>query len=56
MEDNWNELKQWIATYARNHGEEIEKYPGDPPMRYCVSISCQDLLEKMEQIENRNNR
>lgn len=44
----WNELKKWIANY-----EECKKMPDDFVGRYCVAISCQDLLEKMDEIESR---
>lgn len=49
--DKWEALRQWIENYARNHGEEIRKYKDDPPMRYCVSISCEDLLSIMDDFD-----
>ncbi len=44
----WNELKKWVANY-----EDCKKMPDNYLGRYCVAISCQDLLEKMDEIESR---
>lgn len=47
-EEKWTELKQWIINY-----NEERAYPDDYVGRYLVAISCEDLIDKMEEIESR---
>lgn len=61
MQEEWNELKNWIMDYNKKHSQPIDilKYPGelrtpnDLKLRYCVAISCNDLIQKMEEIEEK---
>lgn len=61
MEEEWNEFKQWIIDYNEKHKKQIDvlKYPSDLRTsndlrrRYCVAISCDDLIQKMEEIEEK---
>ena len=44
--DDWGKFKQWIKKYkeAKSHGQEDNS-------RYCIAISVDDLLAKMEELE-----
>ena len=49
--DKWDELKNWIEEYYKNHNANwVDDTESD---RYCVEISCEDLLEKMKKLEKK---
>ena len=45
----WNELREYLMNYWKEHS-----YFTANPERYCVAISIEDLLKKMDEIENTN--
>lgn len=51
-EELWTEFKQWIINYNMLHKPRIDEVPGTDG-RYCVAISCDDLVEKMTEMEKR---
>ena len=49
--DKWTELREWIEKYYKDHSAGwIDDTEND---RYCVAISCEDLLEKMKKLEEK---
>lgn len=48
----WNELKRYILNYKDKH--TIVSTYGHPSDRYDVAISCDDLIEIMDHIEEAN--
>lgn len=56
---HWGALKEYIKDYEKKHVHttievldescDVEVYG-----RYCVAISCEDLLAKMDEIEKEN--
>lgn len=50
----WEELKEFLIEYMEKHSNGYDKN-GDYAVygRYCVSISIDDLLEKMDEIEKK---
>lgn len=52
-EELWTEFKQWIVNYNMLHKPRIDEVPGTDG-RYCVAISCDDLVEKMTEMEKRH--
>ena len=50
---NWDELKQWIEKYRKDHTQSNN---WDEFGRYCVAISCDELLDKMNEIESKNRK
>lgn len=45
----WERLKQYLKDY-----KELKGYP-DWNGRYCIAISIDELLKKMDEIEKENN-
>lgn len=50
--DKWEELKKWIEKYLADHTQTNNYY--NTQSRYCVAISCDDLLEKMYKLEEKS--
>lgn len=48
-EELWTEFKQWIVSYEAGHITP-SRFDGE---RYCVAISCRDLVEKMDEMESK---
>lgn len=46
-EKSWKLLKKYITEYR-----DYYKVPNLSNDRYCISISCDDLLERMNRLEN----
>ena len=58
FEDNWKELRQYFIDYKREKTTEfsINPYTGDVSNvygRYCVALSIDDILKKMDEIEGK---
>lgn len=51
-EELWTEFKQWIVNYNMLYKPRTNEVPGTDG-RYCVAISCEDLVEKMNEMEKR---
>lgn len=51
-EELWTEFRQWIVNYGKIHKPRIDEKLGTDG-RYCVAISCDDLIEKMDEMESR---
>lgn len=51
-EELWTEFKQWIVNYNMLYKPRINEVPGTDG-RYCVAISCEDLVEKMNEMEKK---
>lgn len=49
--DKWEELKDWIEKYYKEHDPNWRNITKND--RYCVAISCEDLLEKMKKLEEK---
>ena len=56
MPDNykemWDKFRSWIDNYGKFHKPNINEKT-DEYGRYCVAISCEDLLKKMDEIEDK---
>lgn len=53
-EELWTEFKQWIVKYNEDH-IQTHKIDGKEAEfgRYEVALSCNDLIEKMDEMESR---
>ena len=52
LKDNWDNLRRYLADYRYEHSKDYPCEGADG--RYCVAISCTDLLKKMNEIEEGN--
>ena len=50
--EKWNYLKQWLKDYKDKKEKSFEKIGMQQPERYCIAVSIDDLLSKMNEIEN----
>lgn len=51
----WGQFKKWVNYYRDEH-QAMDTTLRDRPGRYCIAISCEELLNKMEEIEKENIR
>lgn len=53
LENNWEELKRWLKDYEavkiKTNGLDKVEY-----RRYCIAISVEDILNKMDEIKGEN--
>lgn len=51
----WNEFRQYIIDYEANRLQSAI-YKSDDYFngRYCVSLSCEDILKIMDNMESKN--
>lgn len=50
LENNWEELKKWLKDYeaVKIKTDRLDKVEY---RRYCIAISVEDILNKMNEIE-----
>ncbi len=48
--DRWDELKKYLTDYETQKKKESGEYGNS---RYCIAISITDILEKMNEIDNK---
>lgn len=49
--DKWEELKKWIKKYRADHTQTNN---WNEFGRYCIAISCDEILEKMYKLEEKS--
>lgn len=47
-EEKWMELKKWVEKYKMTHTPSNN---WDAYGRYCVAISCDDILQRMNELD-----
>lgn len=52
--DRWEALKEWILQYktSHEHNQKTDAFT-DEFDRYCIAISCDEILEKMAEIDKK---
>jgi hypothetical protein len=63
-ETNWEKLRKWLILYKEMKGRDLEPKYDDPKCnyfrtvqggygRYCIALSIDEILEKMDEIEGK---
>lgn len=52
LEDRWKEFRKYITDYKEEKCQKMGDYAEYG--RYCVALSIDDILKKMEEIEGKN--
>lgn len=48
LKENWNNLKEYLKNYKKEKENGLRK---DENRRYCVALSIDDILEKIDEFE-----
>jgi hypothetical protein len=57
--DKWEAFRQWVINYKKENERKTSRCTDDAmssiliASRYCIAISCEDILKKMDEFDEK---